>query len=293
MKGDAVATRAGHPGPLPREHPRRAAAIRDRRQPARLRRRLLARPARRRGVGRRHHPRRRGTAGRRARHAAGGGRRTTAPPPSCSGCGSPRASPSGRCWKRPPSPTSPPGPSPRRSRRSRRDQTGGPGGRAGALPCSPSRSAPSPAQLRAHHRSLARMPRRIDIELTSSREDGSWTWRAAGAKEPRGTVPGGVLPDTRQGRRRPAGRGRLLRRRHRDHRRGAGQGPAPEPERLELLLPADEAPLVTSSVTSRAARRPRPAPRRTPPRRATAARRRRAPRGAMVRRDRGDAQGAR
>lgn len=37
------------------------------------------------------------------------------------------------------------------------------------------------------------MPRRIDIELTSSREDGSWTWRAAGAKAPKGTVPGSVV----------------------------------------------------------------------------------------------------
>ena len=38
------------------------------------------------------------------------------------------------------------------------------------------------------------MSRRIDIELTSSREDGSWTWRAAGAREPRGTLEGGLLP---------------------------------------------------------------------------------------------------
>ena len=38
------------------------------------------------------------------------------------------------------------------------------------------------------------MSRRIDIELTSSQSDGSWTWRAAGAREPKGTVPGSVLP---------------------------------------------------------------------------------------------------
>lgn len=38
------------------------------------------------------------------------------------------------------------------------------------------------------------MARRIEIELTSTREDGSWTWRAAGAKEPRGVVEGGTLP---------------------------------------------------------------------------------------------------
>jgi hypothetical protein len=37
--------------------------------------------------------------------------------------------------------------------------------------------------------------RRIEIELTSSRPDGSWTWRAAGAREPRGVVEGSLLPD--------------------------------------------------------------------------------------------------
>jgi len=38
------------------------------------------------------------------------------------------------------------------------------------------------------------MPRRIDIELTSSRDDGTWTWRAPGARQPRGSVEGGLLP---------------------------------------------------------------------------------------------------
>jgi hypothetical protein len=37
--------------------------------------------------------------------------------------------------------------------------------------------------------------RRIDIELTSARPDGSWTWRAAGAMQPRGVVDGKLLPD--------------------------------------------------------------------------------------------------
>ena len=41
---------------------------------------------------------------------------------------------------------------------------------------------------------LAPMPRRIEIELTSELPDGSWTWRAAGAKNPKGTVDGSVLP---------------------------------------------------------------------------------------------------
>lgn len=38
------------------------------------------------------------------------------------------------------------------------------------------------------------MSRKIDIELTSRRDDGSWTWRAPGAKQPRGTVDGALLP---------------------------------------------------------------------------------------------------
>ena len=39
------------------------------------------------------------------------------------------------------------------------------------------------------------MPRRIDIELTSALADGSWTWRAAGARVPKGVLDGGILPD--------------------------------------------------------------------------------------------------
>jgi len=38
------------------------------------------------------------------------------------------------------------------------------------------------------------MPRRIEIELTSSRPDGTWTWRAAGAREPKGVLDGTILP---------------------------------------------------------------------------------------------------
>lgn len=37
------------------------------------------------------------------------------------------------------------------------------------------------------------MSRRIEIELTSSRDDGTWTWRAAGARQPKGVLNGGVL----------------------------------------------------------------------------------------------------
>ena len=38
------------------------------------------------------------------------------------------------------------------------------------------------------------MSRRIEIELTSSRPDGSWTWRAAGARVPKGVVQSTILP---------------------------------------------------------------------------------------------------
>ena len=42
------------------------------------------------------------------------------------------------------------------------------------------------------------MPRRIDIELTSALSDGSWTWRKAGALQPKGTVEASILPDGAQ-----------------------------------------------------------------------------------------------
>ena len=39
------------------------------------------------------------------------------------------------------------------------------------------------------------MARRLDIELTSTREDGTWTWRAAGAKVPKGVLDGALIPE--------------------------------------------------------------------------------------------------
>lgn len=38
------------------------------------------------------------------------------------------------------------------------------------------------------------MPRRLEIELTSERPDGTWTWRAAGARQPKGEMDGALLP---------------------------------------------------------------------------------------------------
>ena len=37
--------------------------------------------------------------------------------------------------------------------------------------------------------------RRLEIELTSNRSDGKWTWRAAGARQPKGTLDGTLLPE--------------------------------------------------------------------------------------------------
>lgn len=38
------------------------------------------------------------------------------------------------------------------------------------------------------------MSRRIEIELTSHRSDGTWTWRAAGAREPKGILDAALVP---------------------------------------------------------------------------------------------------
>jgi hypothetical protein len=38
------------------------------------------------------------------------------------------------------------------------------------------------------------MSRRIEIELTSDLGDGTWTWRAAGARQPKGTLDGALIP---------------------------------------------------------------------------------------------------
>ncbi|HEX6567876.1 MAG TPA: hypothetical protein VF015_01890 [Acidimicrobiales bacterium] len=97
------------------------------------------------------------------------------------------------------------------------------------------------------------MSRRIDIELTSSREDGSWTWRAAGAREPRGTVDGAILPAG-------AEVGQVLRAEVEGYLDGMDivavlppRAPRSEPERLELKSARTDQPLVTSTL---AARRP-------------------------------------
>jgi len=37
------------------------------------------------------------------------------------------------------------------------------------------------------------MSRRIDVELTSDRGDGTWSWRAAGARQPKGVLDASLL----------------------------------------------------------------------------------------------------
>ena len=39
------------------------------------------------------------------------------------------------------------------------------------------------------------MATRMELELTSARPDGSWTWRAAGARQPKGVLDGSILYD--------------------------------------------------------------------------------------------------
>ena len=97
------------------------------------------------------------------------------------------------------------------------------------------------------------MPRRIDIELTSSRDDGSWTWRAAGAKAPKGSMPATLLPAASKV-------GDVLRVDAEFFVDGISivgvlpaKGARPEPELLEFISVAKDEPLVTSTLTSRKA----------------------------------------
>jgi hypothetical protein len=41
---------------------------------------------------------------------------------------------------------------------------------------------------------LPPVARRLEIELTSNRDDGTWTWRAVGAKSPKGVLDGSLVP---------------------------------------------------------------------------------------------------
>lgn len=122
------------------------------------------------------------------------------------------------------------------------------------------------------------MARRIEVELTSKSTDDTWTWRAAGAREPRGTLPASLLYEG-------AKVGEIV-------RVEADFGidgitilqvsppktkRAKEPERLEIKAPSEPTAGVTTSLVGRRER----------PRRDGEARRGRDG-GAPGRRDRGD-----
>ena len=52
-----------------------------------------------------------------------------------------------------------------------------------------------PEQAKPRRVALWAVPRRLEIELTSRRDDGTWTWRAAGARQPKGEVAADLVPD--------------------------------------------------------------------------------------------------
>ena len=97
------------------------------------------------------------------------------------------------------------------------------------------------------------MARRIDIELTSKREDDTWTWRAAGAREPKGTLESKLVPPE-------AKAGDVLKVEVEGFLDGLSiiavvpqKSSRREPERIELLTPRTEGSLVTTHL----ARKPR------------------------------------
>lgn len=100
------------------------------------------------------------------------------------------------------------------------------------------------------------MSRRIEVELTSAREDGTWTWRAAGAREPKGEVAGELLPAE-------SSVGDVLKVEAEFGLDGIDivsvvpvkKDKGPRHETLELLGSSGSEPLVTTDVTSKGSRR--------------------------------------
>jgi len=95
----------------------------------------------------------------------------------------------------------------------------------------------------------------MEIELTSTRDDGQWTWRAAGARQPRGTVADVLVP---------AGTsvGDVLRVEVEQFMDGievtsvlVDRAERSEPETLEMLGSGHNEPLVTTKLAGRRGRR--------------------------------------
>ena len=98
------------------------------------------------------------------------------------------------------------------------------------------------------------MPR-MEIELTSTRDDGQWTWRAAGARQPRGTVTDVLVPDG-------TSVGDILRVEVEQFMDGievtsvlVDRAERSEPETLEMLGSGHNEPLVTTKLAGRRGRR--------------------------------------
>lgn len=107
---------------------------------------------------------------------------------------------------------------------------------------------------------MRHMPRRIEIELTSKVDDDTWTWRAAGAKQPKGTLHAKLLYDG-------AKVGDVARAEVENDIDGiavlavfAPKEKRAEPERLQLLAPAERrtapAPPVRAPKPERGSRPP-------------------------------------
>jgi hypothetical protein len=99
------------------------------------------------------------------------------------------------------------------------------------------------------------MSRRLEIELTSQRPDGSWTWRAAGARQPKGELDGGILFEG-------AKVGDVVRAEADFAIDGieilsvlAPKAARREPERLEVIGSGREEPLVTTQLAPKRGRR--------------------------------------
>ena len=107
--------------------------------------------------------------------------------------------------------------------------------------------------------SVGRVARRIEIELTSARPDGSWTWRAAGRPGTAGRARRRPAPGGSQSRRRAQGRGRVRDRGH-HHRRRCWPPRRPTGRILSASRSSAPAgptcPGVTTQLVGRSDRRP-------------------------------------
>ena len=98
------------------------------------------------------------------------------------------------------------------------------------------------------------MPR-MEIELTSTREDGEWTWRAAGARQPKGSIQAGLVPNG-------SAVGDVLRVEFEQFMDGIEvtsvlpeKGERQAPELLEVLGSGGDEPLVTTRLAGKRNRR--------------------------------------